>query len=729
MSLDIQRPSRVLTLSILASLSGGVCPALAQQAESAGQSTSLEAIVVTAQKRSENSQDVPIAVAAVTMAQMQAAGIRSVLDLPTLDPALQIQNEAGSMETRIRGVGTVADGPGVENPVALYVDGVYYASQLMGAVNTDDVAQVSVLKGPQGTLFGRNATGGVIQITTRDPTHDRHVEATTDLDNFLTTRTNLYTTGGITDTLATNIFVAYAAQDRGWGTNFATGRDDVHKINYDMSVRNKWLFTPNDDTTIKLSFDYTNRSDNNGLNIVPFPGTEAYAQFQGFKRSSNPWDTDIYTTATDKLKHGGGSLTVDESLSFARLENTVSYRTFTFSPHFSSTASPNPGEDLWVNQAGRQATEELQLVSLDSAKIKWAAGVYYFYDSEGTGRGLFIDLLPPSFGAPVTIPIVFNTNTITNSVAGYGQATIPLGWDTNLTAGARLTYERRSDEGTETVAGGPVPLPQNAEITATRPTWRVALDHKFTPDIMGYASFNTGFKSGGFNNFDPSVAPYRPETVSTYEVGFKSEFFNHSLRVNADAFYNDYSNIQVFRYTTTAVAYNGAKAGIEGLEFSAEALLGAFRLNAGVEAMHSYFSEFPNASCSTPNVPPAAPGLTQVFCNATGNLLPYAPKVAVTTGADFEQTLPVGSIDVNLTNYYNSGYYVEPDNRLRQTAYDYVNASITWRSSDDRYFARLYGTNLLNKAVYAFAGTNQTQYTADYGNPPRLVGIKLGVKF
>jgi len=242
--------------------------------------------------------------------------ITSTLQLPTIDPALQIQNTAGSMETRIRGVGTISDGPGVENPVALYVDGVYYASQLMGGLSLEDVSQVSILKGPQGTLFGRNATGGVIQITTKDPTHDTHLGVNTDLDNYLTSRTNVYVSGGVTDNLATNVSASYVNQGDGWGRNASTGRDDVHKINHEVSLSNKWLFTPSEDTSVRVKFDYHERFDNNGLNITPFPGTEQYTLVPGFKRTSNPWDADIAVTATDELKSGGASIELDTRAGF-----------------------------------------------------------------------------------------------------------------------------------------------------------------------------------------------------------------------------------------------------------------------------------------------------------------------------------------------------------------------------------------------------------------------------
>jgi len=508
----------------------------------------------------------------------------------------------------------------------------------------------------------------------------------------------------------------------------STQRDDVHKINHEVSLRSKWLFTPSEDTSIKLNFDYHDRYDNNGLNIVPFPGTERYTLVPGFRRTGNPWDADIYTTSTDTVKSGGTSIEADTNLSFARLQNIAAYRQFDFVTHFSSTASPNPGEDLFVRQAGKQATEELQLVSLDSA-ITWAAGIYYFYDSEGTGPGVTINLLPPLFGPTVT-SIGVDTKTVTNSVAGFGQATLPMpGWaNTNLTAGFRYTYEHRRFTGDETVDGFLIPLPPVAPtITASKPTWRLSLDHGFSPDILGYASYNRGFKSGGYNGFDPTNPPYGPEQVDTYEGGLKSEFLDHKVRVNAAAFYNRYTNIQVSRYTSTAVIYNGAKAEITGVELNAETRLGNLHLGGSIEALHSKFNSFPNAACSAPNFP--APGITQFSCNATGNRLPYAPQFAGTLTADYIQSIPVGALDFNITNYYNNGYFTEPDNRLRQDSFDLLNLSLAWNSVDDRYNVKVYATNVLNKAVYSFAGTNATQYTADYGNPPRIFGVRLGVKF
>jgi len=149
-------------------------------------------------------------------------------------------------------------------------------------------------------------------------------------------------------------------------------------------------------------------------------------------------------------------------------------------------------------------------------------------------------------------------------------------------------------------------------------------------------------------------------------------------------------------------------------------------LGAGLELLHSKFISFPNAACSTPNYP--LPGITQFSCSATGNRLPYAPQVAGTLTADYLQNVPMGVLDFNVTNYYSNGYFVEPDNRLSQKAYDYLGVSVAWKSSNDRYAVKAYGTNLFNKAVYAFAGTNATQYSADDGNPPHILGVRIDYK-
>ena len=182
------------------SLAGGSGDSGEVRAEGAS-SDALQEVVVTAQKRTENLQSVPIAVTAISADELRAAGVTSTMQLENLTPGLNLGMTGDNFLPHLRGVGSTAAGPGNENSVAVYIDGVYYASQIWGIASLGDTADIAVLKGPQGTLFGRNATGGVIQISTRGPSQQFQGDVSTSLDNFLTTTTNLFVTGGVTDTL------------------------------------------------------------------------------------------------------------------------------------------------------------------------------------------------------------------------------------------------------------------------------------------------------------------------------------------------------------------------------------------------------------------------------------------------------------------------------------------------------------------------------------------------
>src|ERR1700728_1032670 len=226
-------------------VSSVVVPLAYAQAQAGGDSTDqqLAEIVVTAQRRSENLQNVPIAVTALTSADLQSSGVNSTLDLPLLTPGLVAAQSAGNVTPHIRGVGTSAFGAGLENSVATYVDGVYIANAPSSVMQLDNVSEVEVLKGPQGTLFGRNATGGLIQITTKDPetTFSGHFQA--GYANYQTSNAVGYVTGGLTDAVAADLSVAAQFQRQGWGRNYFNG-EDAYRDDRNLAFRNKWLIHP-----------------------------------------------------------------------------------------------------------------------------------------------------------------------------------------------------------------------------------------------------------------------------------------------------------------------------------------------------------------------------------------------------------------------------------------------------------------------------------------------------
>lgn len=686
----------------------------------------LEAIVVTAQKVHQDLQEVPIAVTTLDAKKIADAGVINALQLPSVTPGLTVSFVAGYFKPRIRGVGTQSDGPGVENPVALYVDGVYYASQLFGPGSLANAEQVAVLKGPQGTLFGRNTTGGVIQQTTRSPSRTFGGELETGLDNYETWRSNLYVTGPVSDTVRSNLFVEFATQGKGWGKNLATG-NDIHKTDHDVSLRTKTIWEPTDRTSVLLNADYMDRKDSNILNVTPVDGTTPL--LSGFVRTSNRWDVDNARDGRQAIKGGGASVTVDQELGFARLTSISAARAYNSHVRFAPPASPTFGLAIHNHSQGQQYTQEFQLISQKNEKVQWTAGLFGFHSDEKV-RPFEIQLGGPLAPTPTSASKVdIKTRAKSTSGAAYGEATTLILPKTHLITGLRYTYERRTFAGSQEVTlangffVGAVPLPPiDPSTTSGKLSWRVGLDHQLTDDVMLYVSANRGTKSGGYNGLDPTNPPYAPEVVDAYSVGMKSEWFDRRLRLNAELFNYDYTNIQVTRYTTTAVIYNGGAADLYGADIDLDAQLGALRLSAGVEVMHSEFTRFPDAQFSRP----LPGGGNQLLTgDAKGNRLPLTPDFTATLSGTYKIPLKAGDLDLTVTEYHNGGYRFEADNRLKQKAFDYLGASATFTLADKGIAFRVYGNNLLNEAASSWTVTQDIGYIQDFSAPPRVYGVEF----
>jgi len=695
--------------------------------------TSLQEIVVTAQKRSENLQRVPITVSAVSANTLEGMGIESTTQIAQVFPGVSTRVTYNQLEPYVRGVGTGAAGPGIENPVALYVDGVYYGSQVATAFSLIDVSQVAVLKGPQGTLFGRNATGGVIQVTTRDPSQESSGVYRISYDNYRTATGDAYISGAISQDLAASLTVRYSGAGEGWGRNIATG-DENHKLFGDKDFHAKLKFTPDDATTVRVSGDWYAKTDNLGPNLVPVHPQYMTGLLPGYTATSNPWDNDSFLPNRNRFIADGVAVQIDRDLAPVRLVSISSYRADHLTNQFDSAGTPTPGLGIFIDEHTDQYTQEFQVISKPGQWLDWQTGLFYY-------RGWGVDdpitaVIYPALSAGPTLNVVTDTRETTESAAGYFQGTKEIALDTNLTLGARYTWEHRTfrpSQGTyigdALIATLPPPsYPLNK--TYEKPTWRVALDHRFTDDILGYVSYNRGFKSGGYNTHSADNPPYNPETLDAYEIGAKTEWLAHRLRANAAAFYYDYSNVQVAKYTTTSLIYNGAKARIYGLDLDIDAQVTAgLQVSAGIEWLHARYTEFPLAPYSTPVV---GGGALLYYTNAAGNTLNNAPNATATLRFDYNVPLPVGSLNLSAANSYSSGYYQEPDNFLRQRAYNLTNASIAWVSSDSRITLRFFGNNLFDKAVATQLSTLSVPpigYVADYAAPPRIYGVSAQYRF
>lgn len=706
--------------------------ALAQNVTAAdAEDVGVEEIVVTAQKRAENLQDVPVAVSAFTESRLETAGVKNVLDLNTLTPSANTSVALGFVKPFLRGIGSTGNGAGIESAVSVYVDGVYIASTPGSYFTFNDIQRIEVLKGPQGTLFGRNAVGGLMQIVTSDPGNEFHLKAEATYGNYDIWNLNAHASGPISENVGISIAAQYGEQGKGFGTNFATGTDS-YQLRHDLGVRGKLVLTLGD-TTIKVAGDYADR-DAPLFDWRPAPELGQSSKVP----SSRPWDVNNNATNISTVKGGGGSLRVEHDFGSVNLLSITAYRKTKFHYRGDVDVSPAPAITLDTNLDEKQFTQELQLQSDTGNGFEWTVGAYYF-DANARGNpartrlGSFVAPLPTSASLVETY-----SSLDSKAIAGFAQATVELGANTKFTGGLRYTSETRDISSAAQITfnnGNQTPLLPNPDQSTkfNKLTWRLALDHKFTDDVLGYISYNRGFKSGGFEQNFPADAAFRPEIIDAYEVGLKTQLFDNRVRLNLAGYFNEYKDRQIglTRAGSLSIVNAGASESY-GFEAELEAALGPnFTLNSSIGLMRSKFTEFlPPANPILQNCYIFTPPATTVGgrCDLKGNTTPNSPKVTFNLGGDWHHDTSFGEIGAAFNYGYNSGFFFESDNLIKQDAYHMISASIRWTSPDERFTARLWTKNMFNEAVLtqglatAFGGLASYQAPATYG-------ITVGVNF
>lgn len=689
----------------------------------------LQEVVVQAQRRAERAQDVPLTVSSFSAEQLQNSGISNIQDLKLVEPGLSVGNQVGFAFVHLRGVGSSAIGPGIENPVAIYVDGVYYASTSSSLFNFIDVQSVEVLKGPQGTLFGRNATGGLIQVITRDPTQKVKFDADIGYGNYQSYKSDVYVSGGIANNLAADVALQVSGMGQGYGRNFYNGKD-VYRDDLNAAARSKWVWTPADTTKLTASLDYSKQRNSDTTNRI-FPGATNLPFLPLAPASSSPWDIDQDTQPLFDNQSGGASLRVDQGLGFANLMDIASYRRAATDINWDLDYSPEPFEAGLLHTAENQFSEELQLASKPGDQIRWTGGLYYFHsDSKYDPSHVPFDPNPALSLIPGFSGLSVFSHQTADSYAAYGQATATILPNTDLTLGARYTDERHTLSGVLLgyLVGGPAidlipPVPPTSR-SFNKVTYRVALDYHLTPDAMLYASYNTGFKSGGFNTQSLTDPAFLPEILDATEVGAKSEFLDHRLRLNLAGFYYKYHDIQVqkIELANTGII-NGAEATIKGVDLDFDAaVVKNLSISGSAEFLDGKFDSFPSAPLSNPDFTVTAPVTTG---SAAGKQLPYAPHFVFTLGGNYLVNFGTSEVDFHVTVNHSTAFSVEADNVIKQGAYTKVTAFAHWAPSSGRYGVTLWGKNLSNVASITYAGTLQDGIRQAHFEPPRTYGVTL----
>jgi iron complex outermembrane receptor protein len=678
------------------------------------QDQQIEEIVITAQRRSERLQDVPIAVTAFDAATMRAAGLTDTLDLGELTPGLVVNLQSTSADFTLRGIGNEnASILGDEQAVSLYVDGVYLASPEAAVFDFNNIDRIEVLEGPQGTLFGRNATGGLIQIITKTPSQTPHVDFDVGYANYDTTTSNLYATGGITENLAADVAIHYEDQSNGWGKNLFNG-DDAFKSR-DLGVRSKWLLTLND-TSVTLSGDYNRYVSDVAAAYYLYPG------FEGVNGHVGPpggfYDIDSNFPPLNTATTYGGSITVDQNLHWAHFKSISAFHRTEAVNDLDQDGTPLPYSDVIGIENEHTFTQELQLASTEGSALKWLTGLYYYNDR----AGYYPTTLSGSSDGGSSLDI-FSVETAV-SYAGFAQATATILPATDLTLGVRYTSDHRHIVGQIDIAGL-VEGAGNQVKTFDKTTFRISLDHHFTDDILSYISFNRGFKSGVFNTYSPSAPAVEPEVLDASEIGLKTEFFDKRLRFNSAAYFYKFSNMQLAKVIAgQAITVNAADAEIKGLDTSMELIpVRNVTLRVGASYIDSKFTSYPNAPIYSP-----APGggLAAVPGDATGNQLPYAPEYSFNVGGDYVVPTAQANYTFNIHYAYTDSLFINADNLVKQPSFGYLNSSLTWASHNGKWDVRLWGKNLNNAHTYTFLLEQQGIGVTASPAAPRTFGITLG---
>ena len=653
----------------------------------------------------------------------------------------------------VRGVGTTNAAAGEEGANAFYVDGVYIPD-LAGTVNNfNNIQRVEVLKGPQGTLFGRNASGGLIHIITRDPSSDKTVvSGKIGYANFETVSGQLYASTPLTDNLAWDIALTGQDQGKGWGRNL-TRNTEIKKDDH-WGVRSKAVLRLGD-IKFTLGGDYYRIKDDT---ILAWRIDESNLG-SGGQVSSGGYDTNANQPSLTDIETWGVNLNVEADLGFATLHSISAVRNSRNATYFDIDGGPLPLVQFNYVSKTSSYQQELRLASASTEPLAWQIGVFYLH----TKATNFQEQRGTAFAAASRLGQDIDGGITTNSYAAFGEVTYALTPRTHVTGGLLYTQDDREFEGVEqpySLAGVPLAL-----ITYPRPaidtfsptlnkgnlTYRVAIRQELDDHINAYASINRGFKSGSYNLQNFANKPTKPQFITAYEAGVKSELFDRRLRLNVSVYHYDISDYQVrSRLNGTTVLLNAAKAKVDGVDVDFEAApVARMKLFGGMTFLRSKFDEFreslfyyPNpAVCAVPRPGVAGPGvvpgrttgpvtggLTECAGDASGNQTPLSPKFTASLGASYTIPIKVGS-EVRLAAQYsyNSGYFFETENRLRQDKYGILNGSIDYRI-DDRWGVELWGRNLTDTRYFALRSSSSTGAYASFA-APRTYGFDVKFDF
>jgi len=758
-----RRVSARLALLAAATVMTPVAPAMAQ---GTAEGASSNDIIVTAQRRAERLEDVPLSITAVQRETLENSGVRNPTDLVQLAPGAQIVRSGSLMQTSVRGITSSTSGWTYENSTALYIDGFYSPDTVSLGNDFSDIQSIQILKGPQGTLYGRNAMAGAIVIETRDPSDHLTANGSLSFGRFNDIRAEGYLSGPISDQIGFAIS-GYRRHNDGWlrdiGNDPFSKDDDFDAApNRQGALRGKLKFAPSDQLKVTLGYSYTYSDVPVGMAFQYFDhyGTSATATsplnppYRATKldevslniKTENKVKVQNYTAKVE-LDTGIGTLTSYTGLN--RRKNQIYY-------DFDGTKSlAFQSISPWDQNTARTFQQTLDYVIDAVDRLNLIVGAFYYRDRTRTGA---VNEIGTNADGSPKLNRASTSWLRANAYALYFDATYELGSGLFATGGGRYSHEKRFLAYKTTFASSPPPDLAGKSATFKDFTPHANLRYEIGPRTNIYASYAEGFRSGVFNASPQTslalVIPLKPEKNKSIEVGFKTAGPN--WRFDASAYHFWYTNMQISLISTDwcatppcapqTLSANAKAAKGYGIEVQgAWSPVEDFNLRAGLAWNRAYFTDFKNAS---------AVGLNPLGANLngsnvaqtqdwSGHQLPRAPSITANIGFDYAVAMAGGKLKLasNLT-YVSSQAGRDPSlygplagaaladrQRYRENGYVLLNGQINWTEGSDHVTIGVYCNNCTDKryALYRSGGSTYGDYRVF--NEPATYGARIGFKY
>ena len=747
-------------------------PALAQSVSGGADGFTIEEIVVTARKREEGMQDAPISITAVTGEALELRRIDSSDKLAQVTPNLTFDANAptsghsGAAQIYIRGIGQ-QDFLGVVDPgVGVYVDGVYYARTIATVFDFLDVERIEVLRGPQGTLFGRNTIGGAITIHSRKPVDEFEAEAGARIgsDSLIETRLNL--SGPLADNLLGRVTLGSKNRDgyvKRLQDGVDLGDDDM------ITGRGSLLWAPADNLEVFLSADYLDKDENgaplvfggiNNAQVAPqfaailsgcLPPTPARLNDRTDPACPNdqfaagPYANNGTAPTTSEITQWGLNSTVEWDVSGSlTFKSITAYREMEDRALRDSDNTPLVVFHSVVENEQEQFSQELQLLGsgLDQ-RLQWILGAYYFKEEIASHQPVFLGANPVLFrggaGPVVAQSFQVSFDAENKALAAFAQATYDLTEQLSLTAGLRYTDEEKSILPDQRVLSSLLSFPSghyfvpNVERTVKFDdlTPMVNLSYQWTNDLMAYATYSEGFKSGGLNgrnilfNADAAVTPFDPEQAQTLELGFKSSWLDNRLTLNGAYFNTNYDDIHLtVRLGIAPTVFNGGEATIQGFELEGTFVPDeSWLVTAGLGHLSTEYDAIDPAL--------ATMGVIRV---TEDNELPLSPQWSANVGVAYTQTFGNWVLTPRIDWIYTDRKFFDAENNAGavQDSVSLFNAAVALDAADDSWSLVFAVTNLTDKQ-YLTAATDATNtglgYLEHVYARPRELSLQVKYRF